>query len=287
MRLRSGLRYLAFRALAALPANHKFTSARLTGHLIHKFVNGPAGQAYGIGRAEKYELISAFQRINQNVLSATAWPAYIILAEHLLNVAPQTTGSVIECGCYKGASTSALSLVCELAGRKLIVCDSFQGLPDEPANTVHSYPHLRKTTTYRKGDFAGRLDEVRDNIRKFGALAACEFRPGYFSSSLAEFKDPLVFGFFDVDLRSSMEDCIRHLWPCFRDGSYLFTDDSCDMEVVKFWFDNGFWTTLGCPAPGYVGSGCGIPSISPDFSSLGYTIKNPSGFTAFDFSPRE
>lgn len=287
MRLRSSLRNFICHAFARLPANGAITSAALTEHLIHKFANGRAGHSYGVGRTEKYKLISAFQRINQNVRSATSWPAYIVLAEHLLNIAPQTTGDAIECGCYQGASTSALSLVCDLVGRKLIVCDSFEGLPEEPADTAHIYPHLRLTTSYRKGSFAGRLDEVRDNIRACGSLAVCEFRPGYFSTSLAGFNRPLVFGFFDVDLRSSMEDCIRHLWPCFRDDSYVFTDDSCDMEVVKLWFDNEFWATIGCPAPGYVGSGCGIPSLSLDFASVGYALKNPTGFTAHDFSPRD
>ena len=41
------------------------------------------------------------------------------------------------------------------------------------------------------------------------------------------------------------------------------------------WFDNVWWEkNLGCKAPGYVGSGCGIP-LGGNYSSLGYTIKNP------------
>ena len=37
---------------------------------------------------------------------------------------------------------------------------------------------------------------------------------------------------------------------------------------------NGGLKNMGCNAPGYVGSGCGIP-LGGKYSSLGYTIKNP------------
>ena len=45
------------------------------------------------------------------------------------------------------------------------------------------------------------------------------------------------------------------------------------MEVVRLWFDEAWWQEhLGCGAPGYVGSGCGLP-ISPDRCTLGYAQK--------------
>lgn len=57
------------------------------------------------------------------------------------------------------------------------------------------------------------------------------------------------------------------------DGRAVYTDDSFDMEVVRVWFDEQWWQKeLGQRAPGYVGSGCGLP-LSPDYSSLGYTRK--------------
>ena len=83
----------------------------------------------------------------------------------------------------------------------------------------------------------------------------------------------LVFAFVDVDLTSSMKDCIRHLWPRLADEGLIYTDDSCDMEVVRVWFDDAWWQQeLGSRAPGYVGSGCGLP-LSVAGSSLGYAQK--------------
>ena len=67
---------------------------------------------------------------------------------------------------------------------------------------------------------------------------------------------------------------IKYLYPHIKDNHYIFTDDSCDLSVVKIWFDENFWNTeLNCSAPGYVGSGCGLP-INGEFSSLVYSIKN-------------
>jgi O-methyltransferase len=250
--------------------------------LVRKFVKGNAGMEYGLTRHHREKLVTKFQYINDRVQSATLWPAYIIMAENILNIPRSKTGDVIECGCFKGASTSALSLLCSMTGRKLIVCDSFAGLPEDSVGAKHEYPHVGISNTYRAGEFAGRLDEVKSNIAAAGSIESCEFVPGFFSDSLKSFSRPLVFAFFDVDLRSSMEDCLRNLWPCLCDGSAIFTDDSCDMDVVKVWFDAAFWHQLSAEPPGYIGSGCGLPGMSSTYSSLGYVVKNqatlpPSG----------
>lgn len=254
--------------------NDRVTNLALNGSLARRFIGGNAGKAFGVSASDRAELLRKFRLINRHVKSATQWPSYLVMADFLLNIPSSLSGDVIECGCYKGASTAALSLLCAKIGRKLIVCDSFEGLPADVADAQHRYPHLGATTTYGVGDFAGRLDEVKANIAQYGDISVCEFVPGFYSNSLKDFDRDLVFGFFDVDLLSSMQDCIRYLWPHFRDGAIVFTDDSCDMEVVKIWFDREFWRgNLNCEPPGYIGSGCGLPAISPAFSALGYTFK--------------
>lgn len=263
----------------------RITSLALSGSLARHFVSGKYGEEYGLSARDRSRLLQKFRLINQRVRSATAWPSYLVMAESLLSIPASLAGDVIECGAFKGASTAALSLLCAKVGRKLIVCDSFQGLPADILDARHRYPHLGVTTKYGVGDFAGRLDEVKHNISQYGDLSVCEFVPGFFSESLINFNRQLVFGFFDVDLLSSMQDCIRHLWPCFQDGAVVFTDDSCDMEVVKIWFDKEFWAeALDCDAPGYIGSGCGLPSISPAYSSLGYTLKGEGKAVPVNFT---
>ncbi|WP_027532035.1 TylF/MycF/NovP-related O-methyltransferase [Bradyrhizobium sp. WSM3983] len=263
----------------------RITNFALNGSLARRFISGGAGASFGLSATDRSELLRRFKVINRNVRSATQWPSYLVMAEFLLNVPSSLKGDVVECGCYKGASTAALSLLCAKVGRKLIVCDSFEGLPADLADAQHRYPHLGATTTYHVGDFAGRLEEVKQNIAAYGDLSVCEFVQGFYSESLRSFDRDLVFGFFDVDLLSSMQDCIRYLWPHFRNGSIVFTDDSCDMEVVKIWFDREFWqANLNCEPPGYIGSGCGLPSISPAYSSLGYALKGVGTLSAVSFT---
>ncbi len=241
--------------------------------VVERFVRAEVGNEYGVGAEQKRELVRCFKRNVQSIPSGTQWLAHVVLAEKILAIPKREQGAVIECGCWKGASTASLSLVCERAGRKLLVCDSFEGLPEEEVERPHAYPHIQVYGFYEKGMYAGRQAEVEENIRKFGAIGACEFRKGFFNESLKSLNEPIVFGFLDVDLLSSQEDCVKRIWPLLAGGGYIFTDDAGDTEVVKMWFDEAWWQReLGVRAPGYVGSGCGMP-LNTRFSTLGYAEK--------------
>jgi O-methyltransferase len=200
------------------------------------------------------------------------------LAEAVLSLPVETAGEVVECGAWKGASSAALSLVCRVAGRRLRVCDSFQGLPDEGGGR-HVGLHTRVYGHYRAGMFAGSLEEVRDTIARFGAPEVCDFVPGFFAERLAgALGEPVAFAFLDVDLAGSTRDCLAAIWPRLVPDGLIYSDDAGDLEVVRVFFDEAWWQgTLGCAAPGFVGSGCGLP-LRPGHCSLGYTRK----VTAFD-----
>ncbi len=274
-------RHLAATARSALAgvlvraAGGERASAIALEHLVlERFYNDSTGRAYGVDRKAKAELAVGFQTITQQIPRGTSWLYHVYLATEILNIPSSMSGAVIECGCWKGASTASLSLVCEKVGRKLIVCDSFEGLPDDESGVVHRYPHVGVFGYYKSGMYTGRLEEVRDNLARFGALQVCQFIPGFFSNSLKNLADPIAFAFLDVDLASSLRDCLRYIWPLLIDGGVIYTDDSCDMEAVQVWFDQVWWQReLHVSAPGYVGSGCGLP-LSPNYSSLGYARKD-------------
>jgi hypothetical protein len=254
------------------PGIERLARIQLYAVLLSRLYDARVGAAYGITRRQKSLLLRKFQQVNWNIPSATSWPLYVVLATRIFEIDPCVRGAIIECGCYKGASTTALSLICSLAGRRLVVCDSFSGLPDDKGEK-HFYPHLGMKTVYEPGLFAGHLDEVKSNISRWGNLPVCEFRVGFFTDSLRDLCQPLVFAFLDVDLLSSMKDCIRYIWPNLLDCACVYTDDSCDMELVKIWFDREFWDEIGFPAPGYIGSGAGLPCMSVDYSGIGYARK--------------
>ena len=73
-----------------------------------------------------------------HIETATSFKAHLAMAAKLLEIKPQTEGVVVECGCFQGGSAANLSLACKLAGRDLILYDSFEGLP--PARRATSTP---------------------------------------------------------------------------------------------------------------------------------------------------
>jgi len=246
--------------------------------VIDEFVHGRAGEPYGVGAAEKLRLVEQFRRVNSEIQSGTSPLVHVVLAREILSIPRDVPGDVIECGAWKGASSACLSLVCSMARRTLLVCDSFEGLPGDDSMQVHVGPHVGVYGYYKKGMFAGSLDEVRENIRRCGSLDACRFVKGVFSESLRGLDGPLAFAFLDVDLVSSTRDCLRGIWPRLAENAAVYTDDAGDRDVVKVYFDEGWWReNLECEAPGLVGSGCGLP-LNPTASSLGYTRK----MAAFD-----
>lgn len=240
--------------------------------LSYGFINGPWGEQYGLTTADRAKLLRDIRRIPSLVTAATGTAGHVLLARQVLSIPKEASGCVVECGCYKGASTCALSLACHAIGRRLIVCDSFEGLPSDDGE-IHVAPHAGIVGRYEKGMFAGSLEEVQANLRKAGRLEVCQFIKGFFADSLPSFNQPIVFVFLDVDLVSSTQDCLRYLWPHLADGGFVFTDDAVDLACVKVFFDDDWWqANLGQPAPGYVGSGCGLSLNSSD-SSFGYARK--------------
>ena len=242
------------------------------GYIIQDFVQGEYGEAYGTTSRDRAQLVEHFKRNTRQIQSGTSALIHTILAREILSIRPHVTGDVIECGVWNGASTASLSLVCGIVGRRLLVCDSFEGLPDDGLK-LHLAPHFGHYGFLKQGMFCGRLDEVRENLRRFGALEVCDFVPGFFSESLKALSRPLVFAFLDVDLVSSTQDCLRYIWPLLVEGGMIYTDDAGDMDIVRVFFDEAWWQeNLQSPPPGYIGSGCGLP-LNPRYSSFGYTRK--------------
>src|SRR6185295_7305984 len=109
-------------------------------------------------------------------------------------------------------------LVCKIAGRKLKIYDSFEGLPE-------GVPGDREAKHYRRGDFSGSLAEVTSNIRRYCRPESCEFVQGWFENTLPRLDSPVLLAFIDVDLEASLETCVRNIWPHLVDKGYIFIDE--------------------------------------------------------------
>jgi len=215
------------------------------------------------------------------IVTAAGLLDQVVMVTAILQVPKDLKGVVVECGSYQGGSTSNLSLVCALVGRELHVFDSFAGLPEPPeADKLHKVPSLREIRTFAKGDWCGTIEIVTENIRRYGNLSVCRFHQGYFDQTLPQFHEPVVFGFCDVDLRSSLEPCVENLWPLLQDRRMLFTHEANHMEIAGLFFEPNWWQQRGLEQvpPGLVGGGSGIGLYISDKgffrSTLGFAVKN-------------
>jgi O-methyltransferase len=238
--------------------------------VVADFLQGAAGREYGVGAKEKLQLLSRALLCSRKQGSALMWGEHVALARAILDIPRSVQGVVGEFGCFKGLSTCTLSLACKMTNRRLVVFDSFQGLP-KTSEDVHNFDGT--AIDYKEGHYRGTLDEVRQNVTAYGAIEVCEFVPGFFSDSLPQRPQDERFAliFEDADLPSSVKDVIRHTWKKLAPDCHFFTHEARDYEVVRIFFDQQWWRgELGEQPPGLVGSGIGLP-LSRIGSGLAHT----------------
>src|SRR3989338_4031114 len=188
------------------------------------------------------------------IKTGTSYKAHLVMALKLLEISPEIKGDVIECGCWKGGSSANLSLICRIVGRKLRIYDSFEGLPEGKEGD-------REAKAYKKGDYSGALEEVKSNIKKYGAIEQCEFIKGWFNKTLPELKskNPIVLAFIDVDLEDSLNTCVKYIWPYLTPKGYLFTDECVGTDYVALFYSEKWWKKqFNKNPPGLIGAGTGL-----------------------------
>lgn len=233
-----------------------------------------------VGRRRLLALALKSTTTSHRVRTASHYYEHLTMLRHLLAVDPAQPGSVVECGCFKGGSTVNLSLGCALVGREIHVFDSFAGLPEpEAGDSSHALLDRPVVHAYSAGMYAGGLDEVRGSVARHGAIEACHFHPGFYSETMPGFDLDCVLAFVDVDLRNSLEDCVRAIWPRLADGSTLFIHEAAHRDMVDLFYDEEWWAReLGTRPPGLIGAGTGLGLMPRDGmwrSDLAYTLKNP------------
>jgi O-methyltransferase len=251
--------------------------------ILGEYLRNETGREYGIGLSTKIVLALKMLRNTRKIPTVSYFFEHIAMATRIMQIPRSTSGCIVECGCYAGGSTANLSLVCSLTGRQLEVFDSFQGLPNmsESDRTYRRLgPQHDQTITYTTGEFQSSLKETKANVSRGGDVRVCNFNVGYFDKTLLNFSSDSAFAFLDVDLRSSLETCVEHLWPLLQEGSYLFIHEAQEVEVVSLFFDREWWQKrFGLDPPGLVGAGSGlglVPRRGGFESHLAFTLKTGS-----------
>jgi O-methyltransferase len=185
--------------------------------------------------------------------TGTSYKAHLAMALKILETPPDQPGAIIECGTWKGGSAVNLSLVCRITGRKLIIFDSFAGLPAGEAGD-------REAPNYSAGEYAGTLAEVKVNLERYGAIECCEFVQGWFKDTLPTINFPILLAFLDVDLEASLDTCVKYIWPHLVERGYIFTDECVHTNYIALFYSEKWWRkNFNRVPPGLIGAGTGLP----------------------------
>ena len=209
-------------------------------------------QAYRMSLMRKVRLGVRMFLNTLRVKTGTSFKAHLAMALKILETSPDVPGDIIECGTWKGGCAANLSLVCKIVGRRLVIFDSFQGLPEGD-------PNDREAKYYQPGDFCGTLEEVKSTISKYGEIEVCEFVEGWFSDTLPRLSSPILLAFVDVDLEASLDTCIRYIWPNLVEGGYIFIDECQGTDYCALFYSEKYWDKyFGIKPPGMIGAGMGL-----------------------------
>lgn len=240
-------------------------------YLKMKFIEN--GRDHEVSAATRADIVSRFESIDREVPIGSTPTDGLFLAEMLLNM--DAPGTLIECGCYAGGSSSKLSIVASLLNRKVIVFDSFEGLPEVDSyflRDVHCRRNDNWVTDWTVGRYASHQSTVEANIAKYGEISHCSFVKGWFSESMTNENLPeqIAFAFVDVDLANSARDCFTAIWPRLSENGIFVTHDTAYIKVLQQFYDREIWKAFGEIPPILFGAGFGLCNESPH---IGYMVK--------------
>jgi len=196
----------------------------------------------------RLKLIKQFYFITFNIDCPHTQEEIIAYVTKILATPFSIKGFFVEAGCYKGGSTAKFSLAAQISKRKLVVFDSFEGIPKNIEGS--EYGLFGGSATFREGDYRGGISEVKGNIAKYGSLSSCKLIKGWFEDSMPNFKQQIAGIYLDVDLESSTQTCLKNLYPLLQLGGYLLSQDGHMPRIVKLFNNDKFWKNeVGCKKP--------------------------------------
>lgn len=209
--------------------------------------------AYKLNFFRKYSLGLRMFFNKLRIQTGTSYKSHLAMALKIFETPPEVEGVILECGTWKGGSAANLSLVCKMTGRKLLIYDSFEGLPEKEEGD-------REAGNYKTGDYRGTLEEVKKNIRRYGAIDSCEFIKGWFKDTLPTLRQPVLFAFLDVDYEASLDTCVRYIWNNLTEKGYIFIDEYVGLDYCSIFYSERYWKKyFNRTPPGLIGAGVGLP----------------------------
>ena len=218
---------------------------------VGRFSRQPYPFAFGL--KDRIALIRAYLRITHRLRGYHTLAEMLEVTDAIFRLAGTRELTVVEAGAGSGSSTAKLSLAARAAGARLVVFDSFRGIPDnDEQHQLLDGTSLR----FRKGAFRGRLAAVKRHVETLGAIEVCEFRKGLFEDTVPSFVGPAHIILLDVDLVASTRVCTKHLFGQLVPGGTLFSQDGHLRATVELFQDEAFWRSeVGVEPPEICGLG--------------------------------
>ncbi len=196
---------------------------------------------------EQKEWLNKLNRVDKNVKSAHNASHILQFLMAILKLPKEVPGCIVEAGAFKGASTCKISLFADHVQREVFVFDSFEGLPENQEAHQKSLEGHSIEGWFEGGKFSGSLDEVKENVSKYGMVKKCHFMKGWFEDTMPLFKEPVALAYLDVDLASSTRTCLKYLYPLLSKGGSIYSQDGDFPLVVEVFNDEKFWKEeVGC-----------------------------------------
>jgi O-methyltransferase len=201
---------------------------------------------------QRLSLIVKCYRISYSVDCPHMENEMIKVMSAIFSLEPDSKGIIVEAGSYKGGSSAKISLAARLAKRKLFIFDSFEGLPKH--REIHEKNIFGGDAYFPPESYAGSLEEVNANIRKFGAIEVCEFKKGWFEDTMPLLREPVGVGYLDVDLESSTKTCLKYLYSLVIPKGILLSQDGHLPWIIRLLDNDEFWQKqVGCKKPEMIG----------------------------------
>src|SRR5687768_7366517 len=183
---------------------------------------------------DRIRLLRDFTRTTNAVRGYHTLAEILTVCDRIFRRAGTPNLTVVEAGAGSGSSTAKLSLATKIAGGRLIIFDSFKGIP--PNGEQHRLLDGRELV-FREGAFRGRLAAAKRVVETYGAIDVCEFHKGLFADTLPSFKQRVHVVLLDVDLIASTRTCTERLFPLLEPGGVLFSQDGHLQATVELYSD--------------------------------------------------
>lgn len=162
-------------------------------------------------------------------------------------IALHVPGDIVETGVWRGGACILARAVLKTYGitdRKVVLCDSFCGLP---APDAINYPADASATFHEYPELSVSIEQVKENFKRFSLLDdQVVFVEGLFKDTMPNLKlEAISVLRLDGDMYESTIDPLRYLYDRIPIGGWVIIDDyevvpACKEAVHTFFAERSF-----------------------------------------------